>query len=525
MKLYLRNIEAFIKMNNLKEVTDPVILNQGYIPTDGGLLSTSIFGSTPKERKHRYAYIDLKGHFLHPLVYKNIKRMDRRIEYIASGTKKYTIDKSGYLIEDENGNTGLEWLYSNWDKIKFKETGTRTREKRIDFLKIHDKKVLFQKYEIVMPAFYRDINLQNAGSGKPSIHEVNRFYTKLIRLAQSLDMTNDYSFVLNNTRYMIQQTLVEIYNYFEQKTAKKTGIIRKSVLGKSVDYGSRLVIAAPEYNYNTYKDAPITFKYMGVPLSSFCVTAYPFFIGWIRDFLNSEFELTGYKYPYYDKETDSVKYVKLKNVDTYFNDEYILKMIKKYIYSYSERFETIDIPNEENLPLKLAFRGKILGSDETKFKPELSPLGNRPMTITDLLFLAASDISSDKHEYITRYPIADFMSIFPKRTRILSTIETVKMEYNGKVYQFYPKVDLSMTKDQVSKYFIDVGKMQNTNLSAIGGDYDGDQVSDRTVYSQEANLEAEKIIDSKINYLSVNGNIKRTTTNEAIQTLYMLTKN
>ena len=521
MKLALRDIEVFIKANNVKEVTNPVIMNQGFVPTSDGLLSTTIFGTTTKERKYNYGFIRLNGHFLHPLVYKNIKRMDRRIDSIIAGTKKYIINKQGLLEENEAGNTGLEWLYNNWEKIKFKDTGSNARAKRVTFLNTHPKTVLFQEYEIVQPAFYRDINLQAIEKGKPSIHEINRPYSKLIRLASSLKMSGDYNFVLNNTRFQIQSTLVEIYDYFKTKIERKHGIIRKSILGKSVDYGARMVIAAPNYDVNYYKDMPIDFYHSGIPLASCCVMALPFFIGWIQGFIQREFELTGYKYPVYNHKTKQVDYVKLKNPELTFNDEYITKMINKYVYSYSDRFELIPLPNEEDRKIYLSFKGKSVNTQE--YDPKTG-LGGRPMTITDLLYLAAVDIYKDKHVYITRYPITDFMSIFPTKVTVLSTNRTVTMKLNGKTYPFYPDVDLSMSKDDVSKYFIDVLKMQNVYLDVIGGDYDGDTISCRTVFSQEANIEADRILKSKINILNVNGNNIRKSKNEAIQTLHMITK-
>ena len=56
MKLKLLDVEFLVKANNLKEVTNPVILDRGSIPTMDGLLSTDIFGMTPKERKTTWAY-------------------------------------------------------------------------------------------------------------------------------------------------------------------------------------------------------------------------------------------------------------------------------------------------------------------------------------------------------------------------------------------------------------------------------------------------------------------------------------
>lgn len=54
--------------------------------------------------------------------------------------------------------------------------------------------------------------------------------------------------------------------------------------------------------------------------------------------------------------------------------------------------------------------------------------------------------------------------------------------------------------------------------------YDGDQVSARPIFSQEANKEAEEIINSKKILLSITGSNMRSTENEAIQCLYNLTK-
>ena len=66
--------------------------------------------------------------------------------------------------------------------------------------------------------------------------------------------------------------------------------------------------------------------------------------------------------------------------------------------------------------------------------------------------------------------------------------------------------------------------LSNVYLKTMGADYDGDQVSVRVVFSQEANAECERLHGAPTNFLSANGTNVRVTTNEAIQTLYMLTK-
>ena len=98
------------------------------------------------------------------------------------------------------------------------------------------------------------------------------------------------------------------------------------------------------------------------------------------------------------------------------------------------------------------------------------------------------------------------------------------MTYRGTFYKFYPKVDFNMSPVEVSTFFYDVLKLSNVLLKSFGGDYDGDQLSIKGVFSQEANAECDQIVRSKANILDINASNVRKSTNECIQTLYTLTK-
>ena len=89
LKTELLDVDKFIKVNNLKEVYDPVFFN-GPTPSEHGLLSNEIFGITKSERAGIYAYIDLGGYFLHPLAYKTLKKNGNVIstEVISKDTYK-----------------------------------------------------------------------------------------------------------------------------------------------------------------------------------------------------------------------------------------------------------------------------------------------------------------------------------------------------------------------------------------------------------------------------------------------------
>jgi hypothetical protein len=538
MNINIFNYEEFIKLNSLKEITDPIMLDRGYNPTPFGIFSTDIFGRTENDRKTTWAYVNLYEYFFNPFVYKIIKRLDRRIESIVAGIEKYIINDNGDLIEDnEKGFTGIKFLYDNWEKIKFKSSESEKREERLLLLKGLKKNVIFTKYFLICPPFYRDINLQKKQEGKLGVDPINEIYSKLIRLVSSLGTSEDeYDIVGNMTRAKIQMILVDIYNYFINKIRPrsgieidgkmmggnaKDGIMRQFVLGKSIDYGARAVISTPKFNVNNFNEMKVNFQRTGVPLSICCTIFYPFILKWVKDFFENEFALE--TYPFMDKE-GNMKKIKLKDPKAYFNNEYIQKNIDLYIHSYSDRFKRIEIPNEDGLELYMKISGRKASIEDGKPSVETSPLINRHATWTDILYLAAVDSTEDKCITITRYPVTDYLSLFPSMVTVLSTRKTVPMYIDDKFYQYYPYIDLSLSPSEVETSFTETLELSNLFLKALGGDYDGDMVSIRGEFTQESNEELRKKIIDKTNILNIAGQNIRSTEREAVQALYNLTK-
>ena len=522
----LYSTKDFILANNLREVTEPILFEKGNIPTVNGLLSTDIFGTSVKERKLNFAFIRLNGHFFNPFIYKMLKRMDRRFESIVHGSKSYII-KNGELVEDEEkGQTGLEFLYENWEKIKFEKNNSVSRNERIDVLKYYKKDVIFTEFWIVIPAFYRDVNLQSASSGKVSRNEITDYYSKLIRLASMINSSNNFDFVLNSTRAKLQVTLVELYDLLKGKLEKKHGFIRKSLLGKSVDYGARSVISAPIFEAEKPEDLKINFYHTGVPLAQCCSLFTPFIVSWVKNFFRRELEMVKNKYPV--MRNGQLEYVRLEDPEMYFNDEYIKKQIDRFVHSPADRFTKIELPVHkddvvEGKKIYLAFKGRSNTGDPND-PINTSPLVKRAATWTDILYQAAVDVTSDKHVYITRYPLLDYFGTFPNKITVLSTHDTMPMYIGSKVYKHYPKINTKENIDNISISFIDTVSFSNLYLQGLGGDYDGDQITIKGVYSQEANQEAEKLLYAKTHILNVYGSNMRSTTNEGVQTLYMLTR-
>ena len=146
----------------------------------------------------------------------------------------------------------------------------------------------------------------------------------------------------------------------------------------------------------------------------------------------------------------------------------------------------------------------------------------RKFTLMDLVFLSSYEIVQDKHVYVTRYPIESRNNIYPSKISILSTRKTESKTINNTYFPNYPYVIPDypcMSKDLVMTVI-----PNNSYLDALGGDYDGDTVSVRSVFSKEANEEAEILINSKVNILNQNGDLIRSIGNEAIQCIYSLTR-
>ena len=95
---------------------------------------------------------------------------------------------------------------------------------------------------------------------------------------------------------------------------------------------------------------------------------------------------------------------------------------------------------------------------------------------------------------------------------------------NGEYYPFYPKIRQEDIGKDTSNMFVDTLIFSNIFLKSIGGDYDGDQCSVKGVWSEESNKELIDLINSKGTYINLGAMNIKVSTNEAIQSIYNLTK-
>lgn len=525
------NDTKFIKVNELQAVTNPVFFTKYNSPTPDGLLSNEIFGITRDERASTFAYINLGTEvFLHPLHYKIWKKIDSKIADIVHGTKKFKLNSQGEFVEDENGSNGIKFLKANIDKVKFKSTGSSKRDTNIKFL-YENKDTMFLQNVIVIPAYYRDVNTDRGYIG---VGEINKLYNSLIISIRSLKESAEYGLSLSQAiRGRIQETILSIYTWFgtEPNIPSKNGIIKRSNLSKTTDYSSRLVLSAPNLKVESFDDLMVDMDHSGIPLASICANFFPYMIHYIRRLFENEF--AGKTFYNYTAKDGSAKQLKLKDYQVEFSDDRIKKELDRYIHGYANRLIPIEVPVEQDPKNKigkvyLRFKGYNIPFEEYNKMPSgMVPLLDRRLTWCDIFYMAALEVTKDKMVLLTRFPIDSFYNQFPTKIVVSSTKVTEPMVYNmygNNIHtKYYPKIREEDIGSNTSNMFVDTLLICNAYLFSCGGDYDGDQMTVKGIYSVEANQELEKQLNSKIHCISLGGSNIMSVTNEGMQALYNLT--
>ena len=529
-KIEILDIDKFVEVNQCKQITNPVMFNRNTGPTPDGLLSTDIFGITQEERSGIFAYIALKEYFIHPYYYKIWLKLDKNLRACVYETDTFKLDENGYLVQDDNGETGLGFLYKNRKKLGFKKTKKTILLKALLDGRTKDK--LFINKYLVIPPFYRDVN--TAKGGKIGVGEINKLYIALLNTVRALDETALFGLTFTGgTRGRIQDILLQIYNWLtigksdvggEHTGAgifKKFGIMRRSVMAKTTDNSARLVISAPKIDVNSREDLMVDMDYSSIPLSAALVVAYPFVIYNLNRFFSNEF---GGKSKYPMVHNGELIYVDLNNPLLEFSNDRFDEEINEFVHGYSNRFKPVKIPNTNGLDLNMKFKGyRITPKEYANGVRETGNIIERDMCWMDVLYMAACEAVKDKVAIITRYPMDSYFNQLYTHIHVASLIDTEPVVINGELYKWYPKFDQKDIGTDTSNKFIDTLSMANPYCDLMGADYDGDQVTLKMAYSVESNEELNKYIDSKAQFITVSGDNGRVASKEAIQAMYNLT--
>ena len=470
MKIDLLDIDTLIDVNKLREVTSVRLFSNKMTFEPGGLLSHDIFGQSKSDRRSTFAYITLKRHFIHPHLYdKVIKRMQRNITYCISGQRKFII-RDGIMVEDETGWTGIDKLYEHWDEIDWSKSKSANQVNK-ELMKTLKRDDVFIDKMLVCPPAYRDVTIAGTIDNSDHVNELNDLYLKLLRSVALLSEGGIFAYRQYSTQYKLQETLVEIIDYFKNQISKKHGLIRKNLLGKSVDYGTRAVISSNNYNNERLEDSMVDMDHSAVPISHCCSLFYPFIEAWLTNFFQREIINDPNAIVFYDQETNREVVGSIKDAEAQFSEKNIKKIINDYILNPDNRFKKlivdVEIPLQKGSIVKkcsVILKGKVILPNNA------STVLNRAMTVTDLLYLACVDVCEKRHIMVSRYPVGTDKGIYFNKIRVSSTRRHIKLIFNGKEYPFYPDINFNTEEDKVGIQFIDTLVMANAHLDGMGAD-------------------------------------------------------
>jgi len=470
MKIDLLDIERLIKVNKLQEVTSPQLFSNKATYDPQGILSNDIFGISKGDRRGTFAYIDLKMPFLHPHIYGTVvKGLFRNITNLISGQKRYSIE-NGLLIQDENGWTGLRNLYEHWDEIKWDKLKS-TNDRSLTLLRNIRKDQVFITKQIVCPPAYRDVMLAGTVDSSDHVNELNDLYVKLIRAVSLLSQSGLFARTQYSTQAKVQDTLLEITNYFREQISRKRGVIRKYLIGKSVEYGTRSVISAFPYNKETIQENMVDIDHTALPIAQCCSTFYPFIEAWLKNFFIREIINDPNLVTFYDEKSNKEVVAKLKEPEVQFSEKTIKKLINDYIFNPDNRFKLIKVEAEvPGTKDDKTFMAVILLKGKKLLPNNIQTTLNRAMTVTDILYLACVDVCEKRHCMVTRYPVGTDKGIFMNKIRVQSTNKHVKLIFNGKEYPFYPDIDFKIEHDKVGVQFVDTAVFGPSLLEGLGAD-------------------------------------------------------
>lgn len=267
--LKLLDINQYVRENKILEVKNANIFGSSKNSFDSeGLWSEVIFGRIgSKERRSRFGYVEFKLPFINPVVYKMIATFSDKIRYILTEKETYIITKEGNLLLDPEGETGAEFLCNNYRKIKFDSLAKKDKEDVGRFIEDNKDLIFITKYLILPPGGIRDMSSAKKNT-KQFTSEINDLYEKLVLHNNQLTIHLNDELMKPIFYKQIQKTLNAIYSWIETRLKGKAGLLRGTLLKKTLDYSCRIIATS---------DPNIPLGFIGLPWHTILVIFELFF--------------------------------------------------------------------------------------------------------------------------------------------------------------------------------------------------------------------------------------------------------
>lgn len=495
-----------------------------------GLFSIFAFGPVGSNvRSQRFGHIDIKLKVFHPVLYKAIVDLKGFYGEIISGKRFAIWDKAvnDFVPSDAiDGQTGMAFFLSHWDEIEFVSTQSDKREEKIKLIERYRKSALTDKI-IVIPAGMRDLEV--AQDGRAVVDEINEFYNKFIRTANTIPesaIRNNPESV-DSARFQLQQNFNALYSYIENIIKGKKKLFMSSFLSRRIHDGTRNVLTAliPTTSYLGEKGT--------VTLNNTLLGIYQFSVALGRvsrfhlqnEILGKAFIDPNTPARLIDRKTlEQVEVdVDSRTFDYYQTVEGLDKLVQAFGHP-DTRHKPVII---EGHYLALVYKG------ENSFKVfydirELPPGYHRkdvkPITFVELVYLSLFRVINRYPVYMTRYPVEGPNSIYPSLGYVKTTVQAEKRWELNDNWEFDDNSEVALEYPVYGATFYDSVTPHMLRIAGMGGDYDGDTGSVDAGYTEESVEETHRYLRTRGAYVAVNGKFRASTSIPPIEiVMYNLT--
>jgi hypothetical protein len=519
----------------MQPITSLAIFDQTKTNFDpNGLFSTAIFGKVGTQYRTRvFSYIDMKVKVLHPLIFKSITDLKSLYQEIMAGKTFAVFDKEtkDFVKSDPiEGSTGYKFFLDHLEELKFEENNsvTRTFKIRLVYDAIKEKKHLM-RYCLVLPAGLRDYVLGD--DGRPQEDDVNKLYRKILNNANLIfgDFQSNIE-TLDNIRYSLQTNLLEIYEYYKTLLEGKNKLVLGKWAARKTFNSTRNVATSNIEQAKTIND-PTRLKYNEtyVGLHQFLRNIAPLSFYLIKNkYLSRVFEegssvahLTNVKT--LKREDVSIDLIQ-KEYNTWTSMDGLDKVVEMYSNLYI-RHDPVYL-NDEKHCIGLIYQDdeKFMFLQDIDELPEGFDKKNvSPITLTELLYMSVYEKDGEIPAFITRYPVANFGSIYPSYLRLKTTTKS-------KILKEYRTDGLEIKKEAYSfpirgQTFFNTTSVHPSHNARLTLDFDGDTISVQAVVTDEAIEEVKEYLESPDYYFDTNGKLNFSIANTTLDStlLYMTT--
>jgi hypothetical protein len=539
----IMDVDGFIKDKDIKEVSSPFIKDHvtGVFDQDG-LFSESIFGEIGSpNRLANFGFISLNTTLMNPLIFSTISKIKALYSEIMSG-RSYAIfdEKKKDFVKVSNmeagAKTGYKFFLAHCKDIEFTLSDS-VQKMNIVKLLVDSKDRWFIKRCIVVPAGIRDY-MEKDGIGE--YDDVNKIYKRIIEISATLSGSSTNSEIFDTIRFVLQRAVNEVFEYLFVMMEE---FMQERYSSRSVARATRNAIASADISSDEDNPkASLKPDEVYIPLYQAMSMFDPLVKNKLRTiFFNHSFNVESNQAALIDPNDFSLKYVEVSNLEkakymksdnmdklmNIFRDEdlrhypfTVVGVDKKAYYLLLK----VDINNTIYLGRSFHELKRVL--EEKGIVTELTIDQVFPMSYYEIFYVATELAVEGKHTTVTRYPVLHHLGIYPAKVHVITTTNSNKK-----------KISTISSVDGVTP-FREFGRWPESGSSSMGGasphpcqlvnlnaDFDGDQVNNIGIMSDEANDEIAAYLDSPSFILGPNGTpIMAINTAISAITLFNLTK-